>query len=172
MKESLKVPFSFEPFLTSLYPQHHSTFCVHCVPHHLLLVEPRLSSSHVPGVSLRNPKIKLRCQRSLVKVWDIWITHHQASSPKDFFTFCSTPQLHSSCTSWLPQMPRRPLESRHLPWFILKAAPPHTWKKENMGAEVRVREAYDHAIKNCIMKHPLTPGLFEVFTLISTQCSA
>lgn len=95
----IKGPFQFWALSDfSVSSTSYSTFCVHCVPHHLLLVDPRLSSSHVPGVSLRNPKIKLRCQRSLVKVWDIWITHHQASSPKDFFTFCSTPQLHSSCT--------------------------------------------------------------------------
>lgn len=77
----------------------HNTFCVHCVPLHFLLVEPRLSSSDVPGLTLRNPKIKLRCQRSLVKVWDILITHHQTSSPKHFFIFCSTPQLRSSATN-------------------------------------------------------------------------
>lgn len=161
MKESFKIPFSFGPFLTSLYPQRHAALSVFIVSLTILvLVEPRISSSHVLRVSLRNPKIKLRCQELIVKVWDIWVTHHQIFSPKDFFTFCITPQLHSLCTFCLPQMPRSPLESRHLPWFILKAAPPHTRKKENMGAEVRVKGASDHAIKNCIMKHPPMPGLF------------
>lgn len=136
-KGVIKVSFSFGPFLTSLSPTSYSIFWVHCVP----LVEPRLSSSHVLGVSLRNPKIKLGCQGLLVKVWDIWVTHHHISSPKDFSTFYSTPLLHSLSTFCLPQMPRSPLEGRHLPWFILEAAPPHTRKKENMGAEVRVKGA-------------------------------
>lgn len=35
-----------------------------------------------------------------------------------------------SCTFCLPQMPRNPSESRHLPWFILEAAPPHTRKRK------------------------------------------
>lgn len=156
--------WTISDFSVSLTP--YITFCVHCVPHHLFLVQPRLSSSHMPRVSLRNPKIKLRCQGSVVKVWDLWVTHHQAFSPKDFFTFCSTPQFHSSCTFCLPQMPRSPSESRHLPWFILEAAPPHTRKRKIWVQRLGWRE-----IKNCIMKHPLRPGLFQLFTLISTQCS-
>lgn len=120
----------------------YSAFCVRCAPHHLPLAEPRPSSSHVPGVSLTNPKIKLRCQGSLLKFWDIWITHHQLSSPEDYFIFCSAPQPHSLCTFCLPQMPKSPLESRRLHWFILKTAPPHTRKKEIVGAEVRVKGAY------------------------------
>lgn len=66
--------WAISDFSVSLTP--YITFCVHCVPHHLFLVQPRLSSSHVPRVSLRNPKIKFRCQGSVVKVWDIWVTHH------------------------------------------------------------------------------------------------
>lgn len=153
MKESLKVSSSFGSFLTASLTLY-STFCVRCAPHHLPPAEARLSSSHVPGVSLTNLKIKLRCQGSLVKVWVIWITHHQLSSPKDYFIFCSAPQPHSLCIFCLPQMPKSPLESRCLHWFILKTAPPYTRKKETMRAEVRVKGTYDQSIKNCIIKHP------------------